>query len=908
MPRLQSFSTLRRAAYVLLLSAACYAQVHVVYTGRTLGYFRVPDLQLPNNDPCSKDTKQKMTGPATEFYAALQAQRDPDADKKPRPAPLLTLGMGDNFGPELGARTFQGFPANTPAGQQIARPGKDLFVWDKAHQVWVPDSRVDQALRAKIESHDGEIPNDNVGCFLRLAGYDAITVGKHDFEAGPEHLIVMARFLMSEIPEVPKTALLGANLAISTAMPDAKPRLPLYVIEHNLEGIEAIRKTKNPPLPSFKVVFPQQQNIPTPTAKLPTVVFPWLRAVDLENAFYLCAPDSSGCAQVFPGELQGKWNLGSDPAEAKRRVESIVDAAKSASTAYLQGPGAKASKKVTIHSRIGEVLLCDNLSGPSDATRGPYDFLTKASPACIPLTDRAPDDQANPEQPGADPQSYTSGKITFYLPKDKTLRPDQNYAICLQIKVKSVGPFYCQPFYVSTPFFSSSNGIRNADKDDKDWDTDPFLVKEAADGKKVAVFGLLDPDLQNQIGRLNYGWWNKNPNFETTLQVADPKDSLKQAMMRCKLRPDCKSARKVLLAQMPAVKAAQLLNSLDEPAFDLVIAQTDSTNKTGDVTLKRTTLGKDQTGSFVVTPDDLYSAGNLTYKVQKAVVSSAVLSAVPGKETADWTLKNEVFKPENPTPAPRPPAEHPSLREVAEAALLGLNVKGPLATWSNADVLQRLALLAIQRDQPADLSMMQTRDFFEPQTFGPAQATPENLQELLDQVFWKNDFAVRVQMTGATLTTVLSASADFDTLDKNPLNTDPEKGRSLVTLGVFKEAAETNLTVNGGILDPARAYGVTLTDFLAVGDTGYPQLKTPAVPMPYRMKDFPKLRPISGLVCQAIAKYASAMKEAKCFTDQLNASEYLDTSSQLPPDTGAGYTVGQQTRTYLKCALLQDRC
>jgi hypothetical protein len=102
---------------------------------------------------------------------------------------------------------------------------------------------------------------------------------------------------------------------------------------------------------------------------------------------------------------------------------------------------------------------------------------------------------------------------------------------------------------------------------------------------QVAVFGVLDPDIQYKIGRLNYGWWTNNVGYETTIRIADPADSVKQAMMRCQEVDVCKNATsKVLLAQMPVFNATQLLTSLDIP-FDLTIAQTDPANKTGSTQL-----------------------------------------------------------------------------------------------------------------------------------------------------------------------------------------------------------------------------------------------------------------------------------------------------------------------------------
>ena len=885
MPRLCRSATLRGAVITLLVFAACYGQVDVIYTGRTLGYLRFPERQQPNQNKCDPDPKN-MKGPAKEFYDALQAQRTP--------ASPLTVGMEDNFGPELDARTFDGFPASTPKEQQIPHPGKDLFVWDFLAEkpAWVADSAVSSALLTQLEHHSGIIPTDNVGCFLRVAGYHAVAVGKHDFEAGPEHLIMMAKFLMSDVPGITKTAMLGANLAISTAMPDAKPRVPLYQIEHTFEALEAQRKTHTPPFPSYSVMFPPQRDVPTPTPKIPSVVFPWMKEVEIENAFFLCdAKTKPTCSEVFAGDLQGKRHLVSDPNNANSPIDSLLDAVKASTLVHLVPPDAPKTPggtSVTLGSRIGEVQLCRN------PTREPYGFLNALEPDCTPLK----------EKHGADFNAHLSGKITFEIGEE--LRPDHNYAICVEIPDGGCQRrFSCQPFYVATPFFSSSTGAQNQFGD---YDADPFTVREIQ-GQKIAVFGVLDPDLQNQIGRLNYGWWNHNTAYETTVQVADPATSLKQTMMRCEKRPDCKQARKVLLAQMPAFKVAPLLASIDKTVFDLVVAQTDSANKTGAAILIRTGIGPNSGGNYVVTPDDLYSPGKISYKFQRAIVTRT--PADPGQKLWNWQLTNALPADEVSIAVSRPEEGQPSLRQVAEQALTEMKVNAKVnaqfAKWSYAEVLQRLALLAMQQEEPADLSMMQSRDFFEPQTFGRARATKDNLQALLDQVFWKNDFAVRVPVTGATLTAVLSASADFETLDKNPLNTDPEKGRSLVTLGVFKEAAETNLAVNGGIVDPAKLYSVTLTDFLAVGDTGYPQLKSPAVPLPYRMKDFPQLRSISGMVCQAIQKHVPEMHDAACLGVALDAKTYLDTSSQLPPDTGPGFTAKQQTRAYLDYPLREDR-
>ena len=292
--------TMRVILIAILVSTAGFGQVSVVYTGRTLGYLRFPDKQAPDGTPCDSDPAH-MPEPAKGFYNVMQKQRGG--------VPMLTVGMGDNFGPNLYAKAFEGFPAGTPPEHQIPYPGKDLFVWDFLAKppVWVPDSAVSGLLEQKLQRHEGVIPRDNVGCFMRAAEYDALVPGQHDFGAGPEHLIVMARFLMSDHQGMHKAAMLGANIGISTAMPDARPRVPLYQIEHDFEDLEAQRTKQK--LPRYSVIFPQQAEEPTPRPALPDVIFPWQNEVVIKTAFFVHEAADPTKRPVSGRDLQGKWNL-----------------------------------------------------------------------------------------------------------------------------------------------------------------------------------------------------------------------------------------------------------------------------------------------------------------------------------------------------------------------------------------------------------------------------------------------------------------------------------------------------------------------------------------------------------------------------------------------------------------------
>src|SRR4051794_5281809 len=93
----------------LLTTATAYAQdtanptptpgpVDVVYTGKLLGYFRVPSLQdFHATNGCPKYDETQVSPPAKQFLGV----RDRQDVKK-----TILVGTGDNFAPELEARVF----------------------------------------------------------------------------------------------------------------------------------------------------------------------------------------------------------------------------------------------------------------------------------------------------------------------------------------------------------------------------------------------------------------------------------------------------------------------------------------------------------------------------------------------------------------------------------------------------------------------------------------------------------------------------------------------------------------------------------------------------------------------------------------------------------------------------------
>lgn len=169
----------------------------ISYLGRTFGYFRVPSIQPESGASC--DARSVDLPEVKRALDQIAASGISDA----------LVSLGDNFSPELEARA-------------ILRKGrlqpKDQLTFDylNSHQ-WIPYDEKKVALSRSLAVGQGIVPFDNVGCFFKLAGFDAIVPGKQDFHYGPERLQELARYLAD--PQSGHTVqMLGANLTISTVV------------------------------------------------------------------------------------------------------------------------------------------------------------------------------------------------------------------------------------------------------------------------------------------------------------------------------------------------------------------------------------------------------------------------------------------------------------------------------------------------------------------------------------------------------------------------------------------------------------------------------------------------------------------------------------------------------------------
>lgn len=144
----------------------------IVYTGRTLGYYRTPNLQPVSPSFGCPGSDDELT--------QVRAFRNQVSSV---PEPRVLVAAGDNFGPDLGARSVCNAQGNLIPKERSAWTG-----------------------------------SDNVGTFFRLLGFSAIVPGKLDFRYGPERLRLIARYLASKSAPGGPVQMLGSNLTIETTI------------------------------------------------------------------------------------------------------------------------------------------------------------------------------------------------------------------------------------------------------------------------------------------------------------------------------------------------------------------------------------------------------------------------------------------------------------------------------------------------------------------------------------------------------------------------------------------------------------------------------------------------------------------------------------------------------------------
>jgi hypothetical protein len=657
--------------------------------------------------------------------------------------------MGENFAPELLSR----FVKNDASG---AAPKQEMI------------------SKAALAGDGKAIDADNVGCFFRLMGFDAIIPGEVDFYYGPEHLRKLARFLAEPANgSFSPVAMLAANLVIQSSRQQQAPRLPAGMLRAGLTS-------------ALDATSPIHFN-------LPTAVLPWLREVSVDGT----------------------------------------------------------QKNLQVFDCLAESDNPQNFKLPSEAGN-----------SCKPLSPHPSDPQRFAFQTPSHPS-------VNFISRYDTLDPGSNHALCAA-PVAEPDSFRCQLFSVQYSFLEyhpNSPGTTPP----------PYLAP--ADRDKPVMFGVVDPGLANSIGQLNNIWKNIDSGVNTSVEVVDPIETLRQLLTLCDSDANCKGRHKVLLAQMPFYRASELAARLK--VFDMVVAQPDRERATGaEATSIENAMGN---ATPVLTP-------GVTFVSDRSNPLGVNLRRADYylQGSTQRFLSNRVYDATVATPDSGHCRSCQLDREVAK-----VTVETP-----GKNAYETLALESMRRFCHADIAVIQHRDVF-PDFEKAVQLWPHNLpvtpQYLLDEALWKGDFAFCLPVKGSTLKKILDESAGFDKQDRDNLSIPIERGRGLSTLGIQKDPNTDAPTIRGEALEDSKLYGIAMTDYLAFGDTGYPELSSEAVKPLVRIVSLQGLNRITGLACQALPL---AVHGNDCVSEAIPAKDYFAAIRQHPFDTSRGVTAWLELRKW----------
>jgi hypothetical protein len=903
----------------------------ILYTGRTLGYARYPNQQtLPSNKGGPSEIAQAFLD---QFKLAT----------KPGIA-QIRIAMGDNFSPELFGRSItvdssvrvhscdgnrNGFYA---AGTHLP---KDYFNWDNGGwYIWCRPNRQDELIHAPF--------SDNVADFLIKAQYDAVVPGKHDFYFGPQYLRQIADYLGKK-----GVQMLGENMIVTSSLApspmNAYPRIPERLAQpchFNTGRDHECYHTDFGPA----------------SLDLPDNVLPWKRQFVLHGARVAGRRDSTG--------LYGADDVADEETavkDAEIKYDPLFDADSvqicAEASPLTDGDPAKVLKPGTACFKlVASYVACREPEGKPSEYQPQYSHLI---PTCKAIYSKTNGFYKDREQPG------TTDIIYLFRYPGEHLKAGLNHMFCANPTPAFKKIFgdptipICQPFAVQIPMFWSdpnndhpASGMASCAQDSSV--QCPYALVKRGDFN-LAVFGVIDPDVLSNVGMLNTGWLNiRNKRWDTLVQITAPDYALSQTLEFCNASEECRSAPKILMAQMSYARATQLIsNSSFSSVFDVVLTQASPEHDTG--TIEANYQGK--APRFALTPPNPMStdtdpnAPTLPYTavVPQVYVATVTKDQFDPKNTTKarqtcrpsapkpddlpcWTISNVSARGELSTsrvPVSTAPLRLPnfrarpkkpicageqhdctSLEKLAKEYLA--HEKAPCAAQAQpltnpaaSDPVTRAVLLAMRNALKTDAAKVQTRDLYYPDNllvrenlFNP-ETKREELQDQVSRVVWKGDEAIVLHVTGATIRKLLKQSAAFAQLDANKLNTEIEKGRSLITLGIYPDPKDPDTYyINGAAMVDTTLYTIATTDFISSGDTGYANLVPPDVLPAFRVRDFTRkqVKAIAGIVCSALAQGASA---ELCAQMELGP-DYFDDSRQSPFDATSGYSTPQHWRSFTR--------
>ena len=693
------------------------ASYTILYTGRTLGYYRVPDQQTISSRACSG--RDATLAQVTSFLDAVRAV----------PGPKVLIGMGDNFSPELNARTM----LDDKSKQLVP---KDQLVWDFSRDRWVRYTATSPELDSALSTGAGTAGFDNVACFLRLAGFDGVVPGREDFRFGPQRLRELARYLASDAPGGTPVQMLGANLIINTI---------------SVKPVRAARAN---------VVTPRNYSLTGQNRsffRIPPIPLPWLRRFDVING----RPQDAGPLYNFAWLCGGPQESEVDPDQC----EALVSTGTSAERTTL------------------------SFSLPTEFPR---------------------------------------------YPAQGSLQPSRDYFVCASSTNKTsemtAGNTFCSPvFRFHQPFFHY--GVAS------DPNPKPYV---RIGNQPLVVFGIVDPALLPRIGEMNYSWVNEDAGLDTQVEIIDPREALRQLLETCDADPDCRGARRILLAQMPLEDVRRLSDRL-QGEFDAIISASDEAHATRDTLTVDRNVAPDTRAPIVLTPAAHFVRSSPS--TLQVTIQNARLELTSTTTSADSHFHRKTV--------PLRLRGYTGQRSLADVIVNATAERNRASVTQNPITLIESAVLRSMLERcHADIAFLQHRDLFRPEYFAKTQPAADELQTMLDELLWKGDFLVCRAATGAVIRQVLARSDAYEAGEDDGAEID----RSLARLGIFRDNATGDLIVGGSVLQDAELYSGATTDFVGLGDTGYAAFRQVPVPPAVRVRDYEKLDEISALVCQDLIR------------------------------------------------------
>jgi hypothetical protein len=904
----------------------------ILFTSKLMGYFRMPDHQPYQRTPSDPRCPVTWGDASPDARIFIENFRN-------RPRNTLLVGTGDNFAPNYYSRVLHGAPRVAPDGT-LRAPGKELYQWDEEKWTWY--QHVDDFTNAKLQLGVSTLPTDNVGCFLSYVGYDALVPGKHDFYYGPEHLRQLARFIAgpgkrerdpNNDREFPPVQMLAANMMIKTTWANDHAPIP----DSGKLPLPFATKYAQLPPPSKddttnRCKDPSGENYCAEYRKLEIVdftdsgfAFPWMRFVRI-NATGSWRPEFLDSLEVYlceavsddPDDFLGhdgfckdQHRLGpdtraTDAAQKESGPEALVYKLPEAD--FLR-PGHNyaiciAPPEKTVDQRHDtqaaetkpyclRFAVYDPFfqypnwndakhSDPAERYKNPDLWVVKEGDGKTPVVIFGVVDPQLQEHVGGDNFAWRTVKGT-----PGTAKHDKRYTTQLTIADPVRALIHLQDYFEDQyhrEHGQDFQGIRVLLAQ-----MSPEAVKQLAEHlpsclRFDVIVSAADDALATPNQKLEYfpGHGAGNGGCEARAGASGLKMKGTDELMNGSLA-------------IPTTFVAVPPSHEQPPALPL-----------------NSVPGNPK--SRVVQARKLHITGsrpNLIYSLKGHPLFVPPSAAAQSKVRADrfWSdVWCSIYEDDHTKKCPIQGEPKPAASG-DQAQTTAISKPTTSLSWDSdakKRALQQLVLWSIRERYKTDVALLQERDFYLHglddylaeycQVIDGPDGKPEcdphypaelDTQEILDRILWKGDYIQVRSVQGSVLKSVLKESSQFSKAEKIPYSPIGESGRALVKLGIQPDEKNGgDYLINDKPLDPGALYTVATSDYIGLGDTGYPELPTPPVgTAPPPASEFGEIVTVSGSTCQTLTK------SVKGCSPPLHLKDYYDELvNQTPDDPRKGNT------------------